>query len=61
MGVEKFMNEEEKELISQILISQERQIQIDAIMFLEENNIENKDEAYKKVVQHLEEQRKRIL
>lgn len=55
------MINEEKEKISQILASEDRQIEVDTIRIMEENDVRDKEKAHKIVKKHLENQRKRIL
>ena len=57
------MNEEEKEKIVEILLSEDKQLKVDVIQLIEKNNVkdENKDKAYKLLKEHLQDKRKRLL
>lgn len=55
------MDEQDREKISEILVSEERQIEIDTIRIMEENDIDDKEIAYKIIKEQLKNQRKRIL
>ena len=51
------MNEEEKEKIVEILLSEDKQLKVDVIQLVEKNNVkeENKDRAYKLLKEHLQD------
>ena len=56
------MNEQENnQLISEILVSQEKQIQVDAMQIVEKNKVKDKEKAFGIVKKDLERQRKRCL
>ena len=56
------MNEQEKnKLISEILVSQEKQIQVDAIQIVEKNKVEDREEDFEIIKKNLKEQRNRCL
>ena len=57
-----YMNKQKNnELISEILVSQEKQIHVDAIQMVEKNKVKDKEKTYEKVKKYLERQRKRKL
>lgn len=55
------MNNEEYEIISKVLVSEEKQIAIDTIQILEKYNVEDKEKFYQLIKKQLEEKRRRII